>query len=116
MGSKYSKEFRRDALRLCEREGVREASEKLGVPLKSLYAWRREERHERGEAPKGLRPGETPEQGFKRLERELAELQEANYILKKAMGFTSKRFLCPGGVWWAGKQSKAARDIRLDQG
>ena len=77
MGSKYSKEFRRDALRLCEREGVRETSENLGVPLKSLYAWRREERLERGEAPKGLRPGETPEQGFRRLERELAELQEA---------------------------------------
>ncbi len=87
MGSKYSKEFRRDALRLCEREGVRETSEKLGIPLKSLYAWRREERLERGEAPKGLRPGETPEQGFRRLERELAELQEANCILKKAMGF-----------------------------
>ena len=59
-------------MRLCEREGVREASENLGVPLKSLYAWRREERLERGEAPKGLRPGETPEQGVTRLERESA--------------------------------------------
>lgn len=85
--SKYSKEFKRDALRLCEREGVREASEKLGVPQKALYTWRREERLEHGEAPKGLRPGETPEQGFKRLEREVEELREANYILKKAMGF-----------------------------
>ncbi len=87
MGSKYSKEFRRDALRMCEREGVRGASEKLGVPQKALYAWRREERLERGEAPRGLHPGETPEQGFKRLERENEELREANYILKKAMGF-----------------------------
>lgn len=85
--TKYSKEFKRDALRLCEREGVREAGEKLGVPIKALYTWRREERLERGEAPKGLRPGETPEQGFKRLEREVEELREANYILKKAMGF-----------------------------
>ncbi len=87
MGNKYSKEFKQDALRLCEREGVRDTSEKLGVALKSLYAWRREERLERGEAPKGLRPGETPEQGLRRLEREVSELQEANYILKKAMGF-----------------------------
>jgi transposase len=85
--AKYSKEFKRDALRLSEREGVKEASEKLGVPQKALYTWRREERLERGEAPKGLRPGETPEQGFKRLEREVEELREANYILKKAMGF-----------------------------
>jgi len=87
MGSKYSKEFRRDALKLCERESVREASEKLGVPIKALYTWRRTERLERGEAPKGLYPGETAEQGYKRLERENEELREANYILKKAMGF-----------------------------
>jgi len=59
MGSKYSKEFRRDALKLCERESVREASEKLGVPIKALYTWRRTERLERGETLKGLHPGET---------------------------------------------------------
>jgi transposase len=87
MGSKYSKEFKRDAVRLCQRESVKIASEKLGVPLKALYTWQREERLERGEAPTGLRPGETTEQGFKRLEREVDELREANYILKKAMGF-----------------------------
>ena len=87
MGSKYTREFKTDALRLCEREGVAAASEKLGIPAKSLYAWRREERLERGEAPKGLLAGETAEQGFKRLERENKELREANYILKKAMGF-----------------------------
>jgi len=87
MGSKYSKEFRKDALRVCEREGVKSASEKLGVPVKALYEWRRDERLERGESPNGLLPGETPEQGFKRLERECGELREANYILKKAMGF-----------------------------
>ena len=87
MGSKYSKEFRQDALRLCEREGVKAASEKLGVPIKALYTWKREERLERGAAPKGLLPGETAEQGFRRLEREVNELREANYILKKAMGF-----------------------------
>lgn len=87
MGTKYSKEFKEEALRLCEREGVRGASEKLGVPQKALYGWQRAQRLERGEAPKGLRPGESVEQGFKRQERELEELREANYILKKAMGF-----------------------------
>ncbi len=91
MGRKYSKEFKQDALRLCEREGVRETGETLGVPVRALYLWRREERLERGEAPKGLRPGETPEQGITRLERENAELREANYILKKAMGFMAGR-------------------------
>lgn len=87
MGSKYTKEFRRDALRLCEREGVPATAEKLGVADKLLYTWRREERLERRETPKGLRPGETAEQGYRRLEREIEELREVNYILKKAMGF-----------------------------
>jgi transposase len=87
MGSKYSKEFREEALRLCEREGVSSASEKLGVSTKVLYAWQRAARLERGEVPKGLRLGETLEQGYKRLERENKELRDANYILKKAMGF-----------------------------
>ncbi len=87
MGTKYSKEFKADALRLCEREGVTKASQKLGVPAKNLYNWQRAARLEHGEVPKGLRPGETQEQGFVRLERENEELREANYILKKAMGF-----------------------------
>jgi len=87
MASKYTKEFKQDALRVCEREGVKSGSEKLGISEKLLYVWRREARLERGEAPKGLRPGETLEQGFRRQEREIYELREANEILKKAMGF-----------------------------
>lgn len=87
MGTKYSKEFRTEAIRLREREGVAAASEKLGIGAKTLYAWQRTQRLERGEAPEGLRPEESPEQGFRRLEREVRELRDANYILKKAMGF-----------------------------
>ena len=87
MASKYTKEFRQDALKVCEREGVKAASEKLGVPMKALYRWRQEARLEPGGLPKGLQAGESLEQGFKRMERENSELREANYILKKAMGF-----------------------------
>ena len=87
MGSKYTLEFKTDALRVCEREGVRTAHEKLGVPEKTLYLWQRQARLERGGVIKGLRPGETAEEGYRRLERENAELREANQILKKAMGF-----------------------------
>ncbi len=87
MGTKYSKEFKQDAVRQCAYESVRMVSEKLGVPEKALYRWRREERLEHGEATVGLHPGETAEQGYRRLERENRELREANHILKKAMGF-----------------------------
>ncbi len=87
MGTKYNKEFKRDAVCQCEHESVRMVSEKLGVPEKALYRWRREERLEQGGARVGLHPGETAEQGYRRLERENKELREANHILKKAMGF-----------------------------
>lgn len=85
--SKYSEEFKREALRICELQGARTASEKLGIPIKTLYLWQRLERLDKGQPLKGLKPGETAEEGFKRLERENAELREANHILKKAMGF-----------------------------
>ncbi len=85
--SKYSKEFKADAVRLSEREGVKAASEALGVPKSKLYDWRRARRIGPKGLPKGLKPGESVEEGFKRLEKEIEELREANTILKKAMGF-----------------------------
>lgn len=86
--NKYSEEFKRE--RPCEYvrlQGVRTASEKLGIPVKTLYLWQRLERLDKGQPLKGLKPGETAEEGFKRMERENAELREANHILKKAIDF-----------------------------
>jgi transposase len=85
--SKYSKEFREEAIRLADREGVAAASERLGVDKRHIYDWRRTRRLEKAHPPKGLKSGETVEEGFTRLEKENDELREANLILKKAMGF-----------------------------
>jgi len=85
--AKYSREFKEDALRIAEREGVSRACEKLGLKKTQIYDWRRNQRGNQGNPPKGLRSGETLEEYTRRLERELAELNEANTILKKAMGF-----------------------------
>lgn len=87
MGTKYSKEFKEDALRLAASEGVAAASEKLGVVKRLIYDWRRDQRLAAVRIPKGLNPGESIEEGYNRLEKECNELREANYILKKAMGF-----------------------------
>ncbi len=87
MAKKYSKEFKEDALRLAEREGVKKASEKLGLRENQIYDWRRYKRENEGMKPKGMKSGETMEEYTRRLERENAELAEANSILKKAMGF-----------------------------
>lgn len=87
MGSKYSKEFKHDALRLAEREGVAAASERLGISKRQIYDWRRTEQLKTIRPPKGLQAGETIEEGYNRLEKQYAELAEANYILRKALGF-----------------------------
>lgn len=87
MGIKYTEEFKREALRICEQHGARVASEKLGIPIKTMYLWHRTERLGKGKPLKGLKPGEIAEEGFKRLEREIDELRQANQILKKTMGF-----------------------------
>lgn len=85
--TKYSSEFKADALRLAEAEGVKGASEKLGIRPRQIYAWRRDERLKLNKISKTLHPGESLAEANKRLEKENGELREANYILKKAMGF-----------------------------
>ena len=87
MGKKYSKEFKEDALMLATKEGVASASEKLGISKHQIYNWRRAERLGTVRLPQGLRDGENLEDYCHRLEKECTELSEANYILKKAMGF-----------------------------
>jgi transposase len=86
-GQKNSASFKEEALKLAEREGVKPASEKLGITPRHIYDWRKSKQHDRVLRPKGLKPGETVEECIKRLERECDELFEANNILKKAMGF-----------------------------
>lgn len=91
MVKKYNEEFRHDALKLASEIGVRQASEKLDISTKTLYHWQRVDRLEHGITVKGLHPGESLEEGMKRLEKENAELREANLILKKALGFMADR-------------------------
>jgi len=59
MGSKYTEEFKREALRVCEQQGARATSEKLGIPIKTLYLWQRTERLGQGKPLKELKLGET---------------------------------------------------------
>lgn len=90
MGQKYSAEYKEDVLKLADEIGGRAACEQLGLSTKTVYNWRREERLKRGEL-RGVQPGETAEQAVERLLRENKELHEANYILRKALGFMAGR-------------------------
>ena len=90
MKQKYNEEYKADVLKLADEIGVSAACRQLGLSTKTVYNWRRAARLATGEIP-GVQPGETPAQAIKRMTREMQELQEANHILRKALGFMAGR-------------------------
>ena len=86
MAEKYRAEFKEEALALAQETSVRNASERLGVATKTLYAWRQAKRL--SEAPELT--DLALEKQNKELRRENEELRQANMILKKALGFFAK--------------------------
>ena len=85
----YSKEFKEEAKRLSDEIGVKKAAAQLGIPYYTLADWRNNSKHK----PKG-KVYEMSEEDLRRrnleLEKENAELREANNILKDALGFFAK--------------------------
>ena len=84
----YSKEFKEEAKRLADEIGLKKAAAQLGIPYYTLADWRNRSKHKLKE------PVELSEEELRirnrELERELAELREANNILKDALGFFAK--------------------------
>jgi len=84
---RFPKEFKAEAVRQSEREGVtaRQVAQELGIPDKLLYKWRREL----------LKSPEPPDSGdqaalkseVQRLRRENLRLLEERTILKKAIRY-----------------------------
>jgi transposase len=88
----YEKEFKEEAIKLSYEIGSRAASEQLGIPPTTLYTWRsRIKRHGSiafvGSGNKRLEP-KTAE--IKAMEKKIKELEDANDILKRALGFFAK--------------------------
>ena len=86
---KYSEEFKREAIRLSDEIGNKKAAMQLGIPYYTLADWRNQSKHK----PKvgGTELNETELRIRNReLEKENAELRQANEILKDALGFFAK--------------------------
>ena len=81
---KFTKEFRREAVRLSRESGrtVREIAEDLGVGMSTLSKWRAVD-SEREPAP----PHDDPHKELARLRRENEILRQERDLLKKATAF-----------------------------
>lgn len=84
---RYTEEFKRDAIRLVEEEGlsVARVARDLGVNANSIHGWLKKHRDEQGEEL-----GESELEELKRLRKENRVLKEEREILKKAAAFFAK--------------------------
>ena len=88
--AKYSREFKEEALKLSDEIGVKKAASQLGLPYYTLADWRNRTRDRITGQPKKELSLTEQEIRIRELERENAELKEANEILKDAMGFFAR--------------------------
>ena len=86
--TRYSKEFREQALRLSDEIGVKKASEQLGVLYGTLADWRKNKK--RKEQPTPVSDTSPLSEREKQMLKENKELKEANEVLKEALCFFVK--------------------------
>jgi transposase len=92
--SKYTDEFRRDAVDLVRSTGrpVNEVARELGLSHETLRNWvRKHEQRQAGPVPES--PGSSPadkDAEIARLRREVAELRQEKEILRKAAAYFAK--------------------------
>jgi transposase len=85
--TRYSKDFREQALKLSDEIGVKKTADQLGVVYGTLADWRKTRKRKQ----KSLERDETPlSEREKQLIEENEELRVANDILKDALGFFAK--------------------------
>lgn len=86
--TKYSKEFKEEALKLSDEIGVKKAAEQLGLQYYTLADWRKLRKLKIKN--KAVFTEDEASRRISELERENRELKQANDILKDALGFFAK--------------------------
>ena len=84
---RYSDEFKDQALKRAERDGVGLVAQDLGIAETQIYAWRRKRQIE-GTVTEAQRLKEAE---VARLKRDMARLEEENAFLKKASAYFAAR-------------------------
>ena len=87
----YDKEFKVKAVKMTQETGrnVRSVARDLNIDANTLYHWKREYIHEMEQAFPGKGNLKPEDEEQRRLKRRIADLEEENAILKKAMGYFS---------------------------
>ena len=86
--TKYSKEFKEEALKLSDEIGVKKAAEQLGLQYYTLADWRKLRKLKIKN--KVVFTEDEASRRISELERENRELKQANDILKDALDFFAK--------------------------
>jgi len=86
----YTKEFKESAIELCHSSGksANEIADKLGIPQNNLSRWIRESKEGENNTIRVF-PGQgnPRDEELIQLKKRVADLEETNEILKKAMAF-----------------------------
>ena len=86
--TKYSKEFKEEALMLSDESGVKKEAEQLGLQYYTLADWRKLRKLKIKN--KVVFTEDEASRRISELERENRELKQVNDILKDALGFFAK--------------------------
>lgn len=90
---KYTREFKQQAVALGEEIGYRDASQKLGIPFTTVWAWKNKVSANGGHAMSKMNEKVNYEDELKKAQKEIAELKKINIILKSAAAFFSQDHL-----------------------
>ncbi len=89
-GKQYTKEFKLEAIRLCDGRLLKDVSESLGVSKSALCRWRKELYEDGAEAFRGNGNRTVLEEENRRLRLENHRLRQEAEIIKKAAAYFAK--------------------------
>jgi transposase len=88
MMARYTREFRENAVRMCESRRVAEVARELGMKYQTLYEWVYKAKGRVSEQPEP--PAKSLEEQNRELQRENRRLAEELEIAKKAAAFFAR--------------------------